>query len=98
MTLSTIDDMEDQDGSIIATDGRKGAWYTYNDMSGMQTPVMGDPFGMNPVPKPRSGSTYAAHTFGSNFTIWGAGFGFDFNNNGMAKAGYEYQAAQNQFR
>src|SRR5262245_41289555 len=38
LTLSMIDDMEDMNGSILMMDGRQGAWYSYNDTSGMQTP------------------------------------------------------------
>lgn len=88
LTLSMIDDMEDMDGSILASTGRSGAWYVYNDASatGMQTPPV-DPKGMTPFPMtalspPRGSSMYAAHTSGSGFSVWGAGFGFDLSNSG----------------
>src|SRR5687768_14162711 len=38
---AVIDDMEDGDSSIPEADGRVGAWYSYNDGTGMQTPAQG---------------------------------------------------------
>lgn len=81
--LSMIDDMEDMDGSILAADGRVGAWYTYNDTTGTQVPPAGQPgFTMSAITPPRDASNYAANTTGSGFTTWGAGIGFDLNNGG----------------
>jgi hypothetical protein len=94
MTISPdnlIDDLEDMDGSINSTGGRDGAWYTYNDgtAAGMQTPLAGATF----VPEmPGDNSMMAAHTTGSGFTTWGAGFGFDLNNTGTAKMPYDASA------
>ncbi|MEZ4302668.1 MAG: hypothetical protein R3B70_47520 [Polyangiaceae bacterium] len=88
---SMIDDMEDGDGSILNVEGRLGAWYTYNDESptGTQTPPVGDAFEMSPLNPPRGTSAFGAHTSGSGFDTWGSGFGFDFNNNGTTKMGYD---------
>lgn len=87
---SLIDNMEDGEGSILAAEGRKGAWYIYNDetMGATQEPAM-VPFTMAKVDPPRDGSTYAANTKGSGFTTWGAGFGFDLNTTGMTKSPYD---------
>jgi hypothetical protein len=89
-----IDDMEDQNGSITPNAGMIGAWYTYNDetATGTQTPTVGDPFMMAPVPSAHGSSAYAANTKGSGFTTWGAGFGFDLNNDGVAKKAYNAAA------
>ena len=89
--LSMIDDMEDMDGSILAADGRVGAWYTYNDTTGTQVPAAGTPdFQMSALTPPRGASSnYGANTTGSGFTTWGAGIGFDLNNDGTAKQPYD---------
>lgn len=89
--LSMIDDMEDGDGSILAADGRKGAWYTYNDetAAATQDPAVGLPFEMTPINPPRGQSAFAANTKGSGFMTWGSGFGFDLSNDGTAKAAYD---------
>lgn len=91
MTLIPIDDMEDQEGSILS---KSGAWYTYNDMTmgATQMPPVGDPYVMTAVPKPNGSSQYAAQTTGSGFTTWGAGFGFDLNNDGTTKKAFDASA------
>jgi hypothetical protein len=83
-----IDDLEDNDGSITNQGGRVGAWYTYHDATagGTQTPEMGTTF----VPEDCGhASVKCAHTSGSGFKDYGAGFGFDFNNSGSAKGIYD---------
>lgn len=91
--ISMIDDMEDKNGSILAAEGRVGAWYTYNDTTGMQAPPAGQMgFDMTELTPPRDESTYAANTTGSGFTTWGAGIGFDLNNDGSAKQPYDASA------
>jgi hypothetical protein len=92
-----VDDMEDNDGSIISVNGRVGAWYTYNDLttSATQVPKQGDPFTM--TPGGRDGTGYAANTHGGGFTVWGAGFGFNFKDpgdgdGGSAKSTYDASA------
>ncbi|MDI1449772.1 carbohydrate binding domain-containing protein [Polyangium sp. 6x1] len=88
--LTLIDDMEDQNGSIISNAGLLGAWYTYNDETAgaTQTPIVGDPFEMTALSPARGSSMYGANTKGNGFTTWGAGFGFDLNNDGVAKKAY----------
>ena len=89
-----IDDMEDQDGSINAVDGRDGAWYTYNDetATGTQAPAVAKDFTMKAVTPARGDSGFAANTTGSGFTSWGAGMGFDLNNAGAAAKPYDASA------
>ncbi|HTV21125.1 MAG TPA: hypothetical protein VMG12_20710 [Polyangiaceae bacterium] len=36
---SLIDDFEDGDGDLVAIGGRNGAWFTFNDGTGVQTPA-----------------------------------------------------------
>jgi hypothetical protein len=70
----TIDDMEDGDSLIIATDGRRGSWYVNNDATrGFQMPALGEPFTV--TPGGASGSAYAVRTTGSGFNTWGAALG-----------------------
>lgn len=97
--IDMIDDMEDGDGSIITTNGRVGAWYAYNDLAdgkdttGTQTPAAMTPgFPMASIDPPRDQSTKAAETKGGGFTGWGAGIGFDLNNDGTSK--HPYDASQ----
>ena len=77
-----IDDLEDGDPLITAANGRKGAWYTYNDesMGASQNPAADEPFA--PVEGGPGESLFMAHTDGSGFAVWGAGLGFDLNNEG----------------
>ncbi|MDI1431156.1 carbohydrate binding domain-containing protein [Polyangium sorediatum] len=88
--VTLIDDMEDQNGSITPNAGMLGAWYTYNDetVGATQTPTVGDPFEMAALSPPRGSSAYGANTKGSGFTTWGAGFGFDLNNDGVTKKAF----------
>lgn len=82
--LSIIDNLDMATTPLIpATDGRSGAWYTYNDESetGTQMPPA-DP--CMPFPADPSGvdGSFAARTTGSGFAAWGAGMGFGLNNEG----------------
>lgn len=88
-----ITDLES--GPTFSSGGRSGSWYVYNDKTaaGMQTPTVGTDFKPDAVMPARSGSTFAAHTSGSGFTVWGAGMGFDVNNpGGTAKKVYDASA------
>lgn len=84
---NVVDDLEDGDPLIYAAEGRQGAWYTYNDesMGGVQTPAGTEPFA--PVEGGPMPSLFMAHTDGSGFAVWGAGLGFDLNNEGDEKGG-----------
>ena len=86
-SVDMIDDMEDNDGSILGVNGRVGAWYTYNDATAaaMQVPKQGDPFTM--TAGGRDGTGYAANTNGGGFTVWGAGYGFNLKDSGNDAGG-----------
>jgi hypothetical protein len=77
--LELIDSMEDGSGSIDFTAGRSGFWFSFNDKSGKQYPETDLPgsFPMSSLDRPRGSSHYAARSFGSGFSGWGAGIGFD---------------------
>jgi len=87
-----IDDLEDGDDSIPEVDGRMGSWYTYNDGSvgGQQTPASNVTFA--PTAGGPAGSSWASRTEGSGFSVWGAGMGFDLNNDGVSKGVYDLSA------
>jgi len=75
---------------------RVGYWFTYNSNTTSCTPLNmaagscpcrqsppPDPLGLipfPPAPDPGNGSLFAAHTWGTACTVWGAGMGVDFNN------------------
>jgi hypothetical protein len=70
-----IDDLEDGDGSICATDGRAGGWYAFGDgtTSAELTPRPDVPFAPTLIEEGARGtSRYAARMWGSGFTAWGA--------------------------
>lgn len=77
--LELVDDMEDRNQAILQTAGRAGSWFSFNDLTGMQVPVMSSSiFPMSATDPARSGSQFAVLTKGSGFTGWGAGVGFEF--------------------
>jgi hypothetical protein len=74
--------MEQGLSTIIVQGGRQGSWFTYNDGTdgGVQTPTAGGPCFPSLIPDGgRCGSLHAMHTFGSGFTSYGAGLGFNLN-------------------
>jgi len=85
--VDVIDDLDDGDSSIPETDGRVGAWFTFNDESsgGTQTPSPDGDF--VPVAGGPGASLFMAQTTGDGFTVWGAGMGFDLNNPGDGSGG-----------
>jgi hypothetical protein len=86
-----IDDFEDGDGWIRMVDGRSGAWFTYNDGTGTQTPAATADF--LPVAGGPGTSRFCAHTSGSGFTTWGAGLGFDLATPAFADGGTPMRAS-----
>jgi hypothetical protein len=79
LTFDVIADFESGSGAINDAPGRKGTFYTYNDLSpgGVQDPPMGDA-PPTEIPGGRCTSKFAMHVSAKGFTIWGAGFGTDF--------------------
>jgi hypothetical protein len=99
LVLDLIDDMEGGTGSILASKGRVGAWYTYNDgtAGAVETPPAGEPFVPSELSPARETSHFAARMSGSGFTTWGAGMGLNLNDpgsgdGGSAKATYDASA------
>jgi hypothetical protein len=70
-----IDNLEDGDPGILPNAGRRGGWYVYNDGTGSQMPAPVP--GMPPLHElgGAAGTSYAIHTRGGPFTIFGAGLG-----------------------
>ncbi len=89
-----IDDMEEGSGSIIKQGGRSGSWFTYNDGTdgGVQTPMAGGPCLPVAIPGGRCGSEHAMNTFGSGFTNYGIGIGFDLNHPSGVRMPYDVSA------
>lgn len=83
LTEKLIDDLEDGDGTISAVGARVGYWYTYNDGTGVQVPAPKAMF-KGTAPGSTASPLFAAVTSGPAFTTYGAGMGFDFNNNGKS--------------
>ena len=92
LELSLIDDMEDDNDTIIKvpdeTNPRQGAWYVANDGKGTQTPGVGEPFLMSLLEVPRGDSTLAVHVVADDlFEDWGSLFGFQVNSASQSKQG-----------
>ena len=77
ITPSLIDDFEDGEGSICASDGRSGHWFTYVDgmSSSSVTPPPSDSVAASPtkLSTPRGASQYAMHITGNDSTYAGVG-------------------------
>ncbi|MDF3070510.1 MAG: hypothetical protein K0R38_6111 [Polyangiaceae bacterium] len=79
--IEIIDQMEDGDGTIEDTARRGGVWFAFNDKTGTQVPTSEDEtFVMTELDPPRSGSHFAARSYGAGFSKWGAGIGFELLN------------------
>ena len=81
MPIDMIDDFEDGNGALLPEDGRQGFWYIFNDGS-VGSSQMPPSDMVLPVDGGANNTSYAMHTSGSGFTVWGAGLGIDFRNMG----------------
>jgi hypothetical protein len=81
LVTELIDNMEAHNGLIPKANGRDGEWYVFNDGTdgGIETPTPGGSFVDFSISPPRGASTYAVRMYGSGFTAWGAGVGFNIN-------------------
>jgi hypothetical protein len=72
-----VDDFEDGDGVLPAIGGRYGAWVSFNDGTGTQTPASGSPVLPEVVD---ASANYVLHETGSSFAVQGplpsGGFAF----------------------
>ena len=82
-----IDDMEDSDQRILPYAGRTGYWHSVNDGTGIQAPAPSATFIATLVSPARGTSSWAMHSSGSGFTIWGGAIQVDFNNSGTGIGG-----------
>jgi hypothetical protein len=92
-TNVSIDDLEDGDALITASDGRGGGWYVNNDAtSGYQIPAVGTPF--EPVSPGAHSSVYSARTTGTGFNDWGAAVGVVLNDASGLRCPYDAASAR----
>jgi len=95
-----VDDFEDGDGVLPAIGGRRGAWVTFNDGTGTQTPAAGTPV----VPEVVDASAnYVLHETGASFAIqgplpsgafaFGAGVGVNINQDPVTSMPRPYDAS-----
>jgi hypothetical protein len=79
-----IDDLEDGDARILVRCGRNGYWFTYDDgtAGATQTPAPSATCLPSLLPIGTPTNLYAMRTYGSGFTTWGAGIGFNFVDGG----------------
>src|SRR5262245_43243438 len=91
-TQHMIDDLEDGDASILVTEQRVGAWYSYDDGTpgGMRTFPAGTAF--TPAGGGANGSRFAARLAYAGFTTWGAGTGFNLSDPGDGAGGSSKRA------
>jgi hypothetical protein len=73
-TPTLIDDLNDGNGLILRNDGRQGAWSTYNDGTGTQSPTASSATTCDPA-YTFTPTEKRACTSGSGFTGWGAAIG-----------------------
>lgn len=90
IVLDIIDDFEDGDDNITDSAGRFGPWYTYNDGTGNQSPT--PPLGTVVENGEGNNGGYGAVTTGSDFTLWGAGMGFNLSTDGGMPDVYDASA------
>jgi hypothetical protein len=84
-----IDDLEDGDRFICASNGRNGTWYAYSDGTSTDLTPKGD---FRPTlidDKKRGTSRYAARLTGSGFTRFGAAMGFNFSERDLASQTFD---------
>jgi hypothetical protein len=88
-----IDDLEDGDAEICATEGRQGYWYVVDD--GTSTDLEPAPGAWLPssITGQRAASNRAAHVKGAGLSSWGARMGLELNTKATGAAGYDASAA-----
>ena len=91
-----IEDFEQDDSWVLAADGRKGSWITYDDGTGKQVPPSRSALFPSRIPGGRAASKRALHVSGSHFSQWGVTFGTELADaacyDASAYAGIEFWA------
>jgi hypothetical protein len=70
-----IEDFEQEDSWVLAADGRKGSWITYDDGTGAQATPSRSALFPSRIPGGRGASKRGLHVKGGRFTSWGVTFG-----------------------
>ena len=79
-----------ENATILPQCGRNGGWYVFNDGASVQSPALTGPFGPFLTDSPPNGASGYVRTWGtlseaststSSQSHWGAGFGFDLDDN-----------------
>ena len=70
-----IEDFEQEDSWVLAADGRKGSWITYDDGTGTQVTPSRSALFPSRIPGARATSKRGLHVRGGKFTSWGVTFG-----------------------
>ena len=73
-----VSDFESGKADVIATSGRGGSWFLFDDGTGMQTPVKTPNVTLVAEAGGACNSMFGFHSTGMGFTVFGAGFGADF--------------------
>ena len=88
-----IDNMEDEEPDICATNGRIGTWFAGGDGTGTDLiPAPGRFFAPTLIPGGRGASHFAARRSGTGFTKWGASMGLQFNDADVGLQPYDASA------
>jgi hypothetical protein len=91
-----IEDFEHDDSWVLAADGRKGSWSTYDDGTGKQSTPSRSGLFPSRIPGGRGASKQALHVSGGKFTDWGVTFGAELADaacyDASAYAGIEFWA------
>jgi hypothetical protein len=89
-----IDDMEDQNASVLMNGNRTGGWWATGDGSsgGTIVPEPGGPALPEVIPGGRCGSQYAMRVTGQGFTDWGALLGVNLAYDSTGGAFYDASA------
>jgi hypothetical protein len=91
-----IEDFEHDDSWVLAADGRKGSWITYDDGTGKQVPPSRSALFPSRIPGGRGTSKHALHVVGGRFTDWGVTLGTELADaacyDASAYAGIEFWA------
>jgi len=70
-----LEDFEHDDSWVLAADGRKGSWITYDDGTGKQSTPSRSGLFPSRIPGGRGASKQALHVSGGKFSDWGVTFG-----------------------
>lgn len=70
-----IEDFEHDDSWVLAADGRKGSWITFDDGTGTQSTPSRSALFPSRIPGGRGASKQGLHVTGGRFTDWGVTFG-----------------------